>query len=95
MAQTLISRSTPQSSVSAAVVAAVTDLTESEPDALEPLFATIDPDALDALFASTPGGRERSPERVTFSYSGCDIVVSEDGTVRASRGGEEISRQWT
>lgn len=95
MAQTLINRSRQQETVTGAVVTAVADLTDSEPEDLEPLFATIDPDALEALFEPTRDGVTRSPERVTFTYSGCEVVVSGDGTVSASRAGRETSRQWT
>lgn len=95
MAQTLTTRSAQQSSISNAVVSAVADLTDTDPTSLEPLFATIDPDALEALFEPTAGGLERSPKRVVFTYSGCDVVVSGDGTVQASRAGRETSTQWT
>lgn len=95
MAQTLTTRPTQQSSVSAAVVSAVAALTDTEPTSMEPLYGTIDADALDTLFEPTVGEEKRGPERITFTYQGCDVVVSGDGTVKASRSQRETKRRWT
>ena len=40
-----------------------------------------DPDALDELFAPTLAGDRRGVGVVTFSMEGCDVRVSDDGTV--------------
>lgn len=84
---------TAEPSVSHAVVTAVADLIDEDPNSLDPLFKTIDPDALERLFSSAhaSGG---SAERIEFTYSGCDVVVSADGTVQASRDGRETATDW-
>lgn len=63
--------------VSAAVVSAVAELTGSAPDSIDPLYTVVDPDALDALFEADRG-------RVAFTYCGCDVDVSADGSVHVS-----------
>lgn len=60
-----------------AVVSAVAAVTNREATALSPLYATIDPEALADLVASA---RETLTE-VTFSYEGCQVTVSSDGSV--------------
>lgn len=66
------------------VVTAVATTKETEPTDLDPLYEVIDPDALDALYGR--GGMERagSPDRVEFTYAGCDVVVAGDGSVTVS-----------
>lgn len=81
-------------SVSETVVYAVAERTGSDPRALEPLHNAVDPDALNRLFDQDPFGVDQSPARVTFTYCGCEVVISADGTVRVSQSGEETTRHW-
>lgn len=77
--------------VSERVISAVADLTDADPVAMDPLYTVVDPEALDALFDPAPLGRDRSPNRVEFTYNGCEVVVSGDGTVRISSAGTETA----
>lgn len=80
--------------MSRTVVAAVAELTGTEPDALEPLYRAVDPDALDGLFESNGRGFDRSPSSVSFSYCGCDVAVRGSGVVEVSRSGREVTKRW-
>lgn len=67
---------------SEAVVRAVSDLTGTDPLALEPLYHTIDPDVLDGVFRRGP---DRDVEaEITIEYNGCEVTITHD-TVRARR----------
>lgn len=68
------------------VVSAVAAANGTDPMDLDPLFDVIDPDALDALYRGNGPGRARPPERVVFTYCGCEVVVVEDGSVTVSKG---------
>jgi hypothetical protein len=70
----------PDERPSEAVVRAVSAVTGRPVVELEPLYAVIDPDALDVLFSS---GRVKQTGRVSFDWSGCEIVV-EDCEIRIS-----------
>lgn len=75
---------------STATVMAVAAAAGVEPDALPPLYDTIDPDALDDLFRSPHA--IRSDVRVSFTYAGCDVVVAGDGDVSVElQGGAGIA----
>lgn len=78
-------------SVSQTVVHAVARLTDSEPESLEPLYHTIDSEALNDLFGGNRGTSRQSPDRVTFTYCGCDVVVTAPGEVRVSKAEQETS----
>lgn len=80
-----VDRSARTGPVSQRVISAVAELTGTDPVALEPLYDAVDPDALDALFATGQGRSQRASRRVEFSYNGCDVEVSADGAVRATR----------
>ncbi|WP_436926371.1 HalOD1 output domain-containing protein [Halosimplex amylolyticum] len=62
-------------SVSVAIVERLATATGREPDALPPLYRSVDPDALERLVAA--GGLSH----VSFSHAGCDVTVSGDGRV--------------
>lgn len=70
------------------VVSAVAEATGADPVSLEPLYAVVDPDALDALLETSRPGPDGSLPRVSFTYCGCDVVVSADGGVQVSRRGQ-------
>ncbi|WP_226480665.1 HalOD1 output domain-containing protein [Natrinema amylolyticum] len=59
------------------IVEAVAAVTNQEPDAMSPLYHTIDPEALTDLVTSA----RDHPIDVSFSYEGCRVTVSSDGCV--------------
>lgn len=87
-------RSTQDETVSEAVVYAVAEQIGSDPSGLEPLHSAVDPDALNRLFDRNQFGLGGSPARVTFTYAGCEVVISADGTVQVSQSGGETTRHW-
>lgn len=66
------------------VVRAVSELTGTDPDAMDPLYDVVDPDALNALCDPDAGAEGASP-RVSFRFSGCTVVVYGDGRTIVSR----------
>lgn len=87
-------RPTEYQTMTRAIVAAVADVTGREPDALEPLYHTVDSDALDTLLDSGGSGADVSPMRVAFKYAGCDVEVASDGKVTASDEERETTKRW-
>ena len=69
---------------SARVIEAVAEARGVDPLDLPPLYDVIDPDALNRLFNSDSPGRPNGPGRVTFTLSGCEVVVESDGEVTAT-----------
>lgn len=65
--------------LSALVVKAVSDATETPVDELPPLYHVIDPDALDELFS----GRDTDGS-VGFQYAGQTVTVSADRMITVS-----------
>lgn len=80
--------------VSEAVVYAVAEQTGSDPSALVPLHSAVDPDALNRLFDRNQFGLGGSSVQVTFTYAGCEVVISADGTVQVLQSGEATTRHW-
>ncbi len=80
--------------VSAHVVTLVADLTESDPCDLDPLYNAVDPDALDRLFPTDEPALDRFPDAVSFTYAGCEITISGDGTITARAGEQERTQTW-
>ncbi|SFG10417.1 hypothetical protein SAMN04488063_1431 [Halopelagius inordinatus] len=68
-----------ETSVSFAVVEAVSAAVETPPLELPPLARAIDPDALNALFTDSRPGSQ-----VEFRYAGCVVTVRSDRTVTVS-----------
>lgn len=60
-----------------AIVETVGAVTNRDPSTMAPLFATVDPESLADLVTST----RNHPLTVSFSYEGCCVIVSSDGTV--------------
>lgn len=89
-----VEQSTKNQTVSQTVVAAVADLVDAKPGALDPLYYTVDPEALNALFESNAVDSGHALPRVTFTYEGCDVEVAGDGTVTVSRANREVTKQW-
>lgn len=67
--------------VSEAVVTAVADEIGVEPLDLEPLMTVIEPDALETLIDSMDSSPDEPMDRVSFTYSGCEVTVTGDGAV--------------
>lgn len=78
-----VQRTAEDATVSEEVVSAVAETTGKDPLDLEPLYEVIDPDALDALYRRDGLGLPKSPNRVEFTYAGCEVVVAWDGSVTA------------
>lgn len=73
-----------EETVSERVISKVAERTGTDPLELRPLYEVVDPEALDRFF-ETGRARADGPEnRVQFTYSGCDVEISGDGTVRVS-----------
>lgn len=66
------------------VVETVAATKGEDPLDLEPLYEVIDPDALDALYRQDGIGRLKSPDRIEFTYAGCEVVVGWDGSITAT-----------
>lgn len=90
----VVNQPTEEKVVSEIVVSAVAELTNSDPVSITPLFDVVDPDALNAFFTVNQSGFNQSPDRVSFTYCDCDVVISAEGTVRISRSEEEIVKNW-
>lgn len=62
------------------VLLAVSEVTGTAPEALNPLYDVIDPDALDEVFHRRDGRDSWAPNgRLNFPYEGCDVTVHADG----------------
>mgnify|MGYP006286281055 FL=1 len=66
------------------VVRAVSELTGTDPEAMDPLYDVVDPDALNALCEPETSGEGASP-RVSFQFGGCTVVVYGEGRTVVSR----------
>lgn len=70
---------------STAVIEAIADHEGRDPMDLEqPLYEVIDPDALDALTGNGATGQAPAEIAVEFTYNGCRVSVSNDGSVEVS-----------
>ena len=83
----VVERAARNQTVSETVVSTVAEFIGSEPTSIDPLYDTVDPDALDALFDGDRTVSDCAPSRVAFTYCGCDVVVTADGTAQVSRAG--------
>lgn len=66
------------------VITAVANTKGMNPMNLDPLYEVIEPDALNALYKRDELGRARSPERVEFTYCGCEVVIAGKNSVSVS-----------
>ena len=69
---------------SEAVVFALADEKDVEPEQLTPLFESIDTDALDALLADEHK-REMSHIVVSFVAQGCEVTIRTEGQLTVDR----------
>ena len=81
----LVYRQTGDETVAEWVLAAVSELTETDPMDLEPLFDVVDPEALNELYAPDRGTEQSVPRQAMFQFSGCVVVVYGDGRIAVSR----------
>lgn len=64
---------------STTVIMTVADAMGVEPDALPPLYDTVEPDALDDIFLSAK--RAARDVLVAFSFNGCEVTVESNGVI--------------
>ncbi|MBX0286062.1 hypothetical protein EGH22_06965 [Halomicroarcula sp. F28] len=65
----------PDTSMTVAVVEAVSSFENCEPTALAPLYRVVDTDALDALFATGPGASGDRGCAVSFEFSDSHVTI--------------------
>ncbi|MFC6756065.1 MULTISPECIES: HalOD1 output domain-containing protein [Haloarcula] len=65
----------PDTSMTVAVVEAVSSVENCEPTALPPLYRVVDTDALDALFATGPGAGGDRGCAVSFAFSDSHVTI--------------------
>lgn len=68
--------------VTTAIVLGVSEITETSPIDIEPLYGVVDPDALDNLYA--PKGNatlRRGSGSTSFRFHGCDVTVYPSGEI--------------
>jgi hypothetical protein len=71
---------------SESVIKAVSEATGTDPLRMQPLHTAIDTDALDTIFNTTSSRtRQYLHTRVTFQFTGWDVVVHGDGRTVVSR----------
>lgn len=64
-----------------AIVQAVADLREADPESLPPLYDSINPEALEELLMRDhPSAQDGTV--ITFSYADCTVTVGADGELR-------------
>lgn len=76
--------------VSTTIVLAVARASGTPPTDLPPLYDYVDPEALDALVAHSTGRPDRTDLTITFSFSGYEVTVHEDGEVVVSQPVETV-----
>lgn len=72
-----------EQSVAIAVIEAVAEEAQCGPDELPSLYDVIDPDALDQFFSVGDDARSTS-RRVSFTYDGYDVSLSEDRRIEVT-----------
>lgn len=70
--------------ISATVVRAVANVTNTPPTELDPLYESIDVDALDQLFDGPNGDSWQDTSWVSFRYHDCTVEVYATGTIRVT-----------
>lgn len=70
--------------ISERVVEAVADETGTDPLELDPLYRAVDPDCLDRIFRGDRSVAGRDARRLEFTFGGCRVIVSGDGSVAVS-----------
>ncbi|MBX0287043.1 HalOD1 output domain-containing protein [Haloarcula salinisoli] len=78
---------------SMAVVAALSEVTETDPMELQPLHETIDTDALDAFMSGRPADSDAIA--VTLQLAGYTVTVYGDGEVAVSPSPTQRAEAWT
>ena len=81
----LVYRREGEETAAEGVLAAVGELTGTDPAVMDPLYDAIDPEALNALYARGPDREQAVPQQVSFQFNGCAVVVYGDGRIAVSR----------
>lgn len=84
MYESKTARVRPDEPVCLAVVDAVSDVTSTDPLALDPLGDIVDTDVLDTLFGSADP-TDGCDVDLRFRYAGCDVRIEADGVVSVVR----------
>ena len=84
-------QSASDETVTEAIVSAVADHRGTGITDLEPLNNAVDPDALNTLFEDEWANQGGISKRMAFTYAGCEVVISSDGSVQVSDAGQELS----
>ncbi|WP_232686521.1 HalOD1 output domain-containing protein [Halobacterium zhouii] len=74
--------------VSQHVVEKVSEVTDTDPTDLEPLFNTVDPDSLNTLFSDIQSASPRDEGHVAFPIAGCQVTIWADGRVEVEENDE-------
>lgn len=82
-ASTCVYQLADDESPSEGVVFAVSAVVGRPPEALDPLYDTVDPDALDALLSRSQDGERRI--RATFPFAGLAVTVDGPDRVEVER----------
>jgi hypothetical protein len=73
-----------------AVVEAVSEATETDPNELPPLYESVDPDSLSSLFEQ-PNVPRRRTGKVLFEMAGCTVTVSSDGEISVREDTDQLA----
>ncbi|WP_162991640.1 HalOD1 output domain-containing protein [Halostella salina] len=68
-------------SLSVTLVAALAEVSDSDPTDMDPLDSYVDPDALDDLFRPHPGIRRANVGRLELAVAGYRVTVYPDGEI--------------
>lgn len=79
--ETVIRRTPHSKRVTATIVDAVGEATDTDPQRLPPLGEIVDPDSVDHLFSRTTAEDRRTNGYVTFDFAGCVVLVDHDDRV--------------
>lgn len=74
-------RTPPSKDITATIVGAVSEATDTNPRNLPPLGEIIDPDSVNRLFSKNAVGERRTEGYATFEFAGCVILVDHDDRV--------------
>jgi hypothetical protein len=73
-----------QTNPSEAIIQVLTEITQTNPSEMDPLFRAVDPEALDKILRSRPAGTVTEPLEATFEYQGHLVSVTASGILTVS-----------
>lgn len=65
-----------------AVVDKMSEMTQTDPLELPPIFDVLDPDSLNTLFNGSPSSQPQTETFVIFEYIGHQVTVKRNGAIR-------------